>query len=652
MLKPDTVFGRVFSIRLPLLVKMMVLLLSVALVPLIIVGAMSIRRGVDAVGQTAEQNLQLVASTAGARLDQVLSQAQRLQVVLATAETVVQGCATPPARRKALLSRVEQWLKEVLSSNPDFALAYVADEHGICLVSTSPNMVGRDYKKTREYMRLALRGENVISDLAVGITTHDPGVFLAGPVRDRNGELLGVVVLKLKGEVIDRVSLDVSKQTAQGFAVVIDANSVIISHPNPKLLYQSIGTLSAEALKQVDPRLQYGVERIESAGEDYLAQALRQGHSRGYLMGTGASGLLMVAGYARMTQRPWTVAVVQPRAQFDRPMRDLATAQNWWTVGMGMLAALGALWITYSLLRPIRALRAAAIKGAGGDWSARATVFSNDELGDLAQTFNAMMPALKERVRMQEDLRVAREIQMGMVLHDFAGMEEAYGVEFSAVLLPAREVGGDLYGVCTAAKERLVVFLGDVSGKGIPASMFMVRAISLAQLLSRDIVEPERILERLNDELSVDNPSGMFVTFLCVVFDPRSGLLTLANAGQCRPILLATGEPPRWAVEHLGTALGFEPGLQFERTELRLRRGDALVFYTDGVSEAFNPQDECYGNERLLADVGTFGGQPAHAITAGLLQKVYAFANGAQQSDDIAILALRVGGASGKEGGA
>jgi sigma-B regulation protein RsbU (phosphoserine phosphatase) len=181
--------------------------------------------------------------------------------------------------------------------------------------------------------------------------------------------------------------------------------------------------------------------------------------------------------------------------------------------------------------------------------------------------------------------------------------------------------------------------------------MFMVRAISLARLLSREIAEPERILARLNDELAADNPSGMFVTFLCAVFDPGSGRLTLANAGHCRPVLLRPGEPPRWAVQHLGTALGFEPSLEFERTELSLRPGDALAFYTDGVSEAFNPQDECYGNERLLSDVGVLAGQSAPAITAGLLQKVRAFVGGAPQSDDIAILTLRVGGrSSGKEG--
>jgi len=261
----------------------------------------------------------------------------------------------------------------------------------------------------------------------------------------------------------------------------------------------------------------------------------------------------------------------------------------------------------------------------------------------------AYSDAVKEQIA--SELRVAREIQMGMLPHDFAGMEQAYSVELGAVLEPAREVGGDLYGVCAAAKERLVIFLGDVSGKGLPASMFMVRAISLARLLSREIAEPERILARLNDELAADNPSGMFVTFLCAVFDSGSGRLTLANAGHCRPVLLRPGEPPRWAVPQLGTALGFESGLEFERTELSLRPGDALAFYTDGVSEAFNPQDECYGNERLLADVGVLAGQSAPAITAGLLQQVRAFAGSAPQSDDIAILTLRVGAAArGKEG--
>jgi two-component system, sensor histidine kinase and response regulator len=411
MLKSDLSSAPRRTFRLPLLGKMLVLLLPVAVVPLIILGAVSIRRGTDAVGQTAEQALQVIASTAGARLDQVLSEAQKLQVVIATTDTVVKACSTPPGKQKDLLPGVEQWLKEVLSADPDIALAYVADDQGICIVSTSPNMVGRDYKATREYMRRALGGENNISDLAVGITTREPGVFLAGPVRDRSGRIAGAVVLKLRGEVIDRVNLEVSRQTSQGFAVVVDANGIVISHPDPRKLYHSLGTLRVEALQKIDPKLQYGIERIESGGLDDIAKALEQGQSRGYLTFIGADGLSKVAGYARMIRRPWTVAVVQPRSQFDQPMSDLASVQRWWIAGMALLAALGAVWTTYSLLRPIRALGAAATKAAEGDWSARAEVYSNDEFGDLARTFNAMMPAIQERSRIEEDLRLANEVQ-------------------------------------------------------------------------------------------------------------------------------------------------------------------------------------------------------------------------------------------------
>jgi sigma-B regulation protein RsbU (phosphoserine phosphatase) len=258
----------------------------------------------------------------------------------------------------------------------------------------------------------------------------------------------------------------------------------------------------------------------------------------------------------------------------------------------------------------------------------------------------AYSDAVKEQIA--SELRFAREIQMGMLPHDFTPLERDYGVQFGAVLEPAREVGGDLYGVCAAGPERLVIFVGDVSGKGIPASMFMVRAISLARLLAREIPRPERILARLNDELAADNPSGMFVTFLCAVFEPKSGRLTLANAGHCRPVLRPADAPPRWAMKNLGTALGFEPGLEFERAELNLRPGDALILYSDGVTEAFNPQDECYGNDRLLADAGAFNGSSAPGITAALLEKVRAFARGAPQSDDIAILTLQVNETGGR----
>ena len=240
------------------------------------------------------------------------------------------------------------------------------------------------------------------------------------------------------------------------------------------------------------------------------------------------------------------------------------------------------------------------------------------------------------------DLRVAHDIQMGMIPQEFSGLENQFGVELAATLVPTREVGGDLYCAFAADDERLVLVMGDVSGKGIPASLFMVRASTLIRLLGRQIAEPQKILYTLNNELEADNPSGMFVTVLCAIYEKAARRLTLSNGGHCRPVLMRPGQPPAWAFPNLGTALGFEPGMDYEQTSLTLGPGDTIVLYTDGVTEAFNAAQECYGDDRLLACLGSSAGGSAKSISAALLQSVRAFAGGTPQSDDIAALVLRL----------
>jgi sigma-B regulation protein RsbU (phosphoserine phosphatase) len=240
------------------------------------------------------------------------------------------------------------------------------------------------------------------------------------------------------------------------------------------------------------------------------------------------------------------------------------------------------------------------------------------------------------------DLRVAHDIQMGMIPQDFTALEKQFGVEIAASLVPTREVGGDLYCAFAADADRLVLVMGDVSGKGIPASLFMVRASSLVRLLGRQIREPAMILETLNNELEADNPSGMFVTVLCAIYERTTGKITIANGGHCRPVLLRPGQPPAWAFPKLGTALGLADGMTFQQIELTLNPGESVVLYTDGVSEAFNKTDECYGDARLLDGLAASTGNPAPAVTAALLQSVRAFADGTPQSDDIAVLTLRI----------
>jgi sigma-B regulation protein RsbU (phosphoserine phosphatase) len=246
------------------------------------------------------------------------------------------------------------------------------------------------------------------------------------------------------------------------------------------------------------------------------------------------------------------------------------------------------------------------------------------------------------RDQLAGELRVARDIQMGMLPSDFSALAAAYGVKLAARLTPAGEVGGDLFAAFAPNPDRLVLAIGDVSGKGIPAALFMVRTLTLLRLLAREVLAPEQILARLNDELAADNPSSMFVTLACAIFEPAKQRLLLASGGQPFPVLLRVGEAPSFIGKEVGTALGLEPGLQFSSTELRLEPGDALLFYTDGVIEAFNRQCECYSSSRLLEDLAPLASLDPEQLTQGLLQQVARFADGAPPSDDIALLTLQL----------
>ena len=160
------------------------------------------------------------------------------------------------------------------------------------------------------------------------------------------------------------------------------------------------------------------------------------------------------------------------------------------------------------------------------------------------------------REAMARDLRIAREIQMGILPADLAAATRGTGLDVHAIIEPAREVGGDLYEVLRASDDRIVVALGDVSGKGIPAALFMAVAVTVLRTLARHIAEPDEILRRLNDELAEQNPRGMFVTMQCLVFDLAQGRVSCAGAGHHQLAIVSPGRPPRLACPSSGLPAG------------------------------------------------------------------------------------------------
>jgi len=245
------------------------------------------------------------------------------------------------------------------------------------------------------------------------------------------------------------------------------------------------------------------------------------------------------------------------------------------------------------------------------------------------------------REAMARDLRIAREIQMGILPADLPSTTKGTGLDIHAVIEPARQVGGDLYEVLRVSDDRVVVALGDVSGKGIPSALFMAVAVTVLRTLARQITEPDEILRRLNDELVEQNPRGMFVTLQCLVFDLAKKRVLCAGAGHHQLAILSPGGQPRLACPSSGRPVGLMPRNPITCEALPLQPGETFVLFSDGVSEAMNREEDFYGEERLLATLATVSDASPAEIVARVLADVRAFAAGAQQSDDITVLAAR-----------
>jgi phosphoserine phosphatase RsbU/P len=246
----------------------------------------------------------------------------------------------------------------------------------------------------------------------------------------------------------------------------------------------------------------------------------------------------------------------------------------------------------------------------------------------------------------ERDLRIAREIQMGLLPADISGHIHGTGLDVHAVLQPAQQVGGDLFEVLRLGPDRVLVAVGDVSGKGIPAALFMAVTMTLLRSMARQGKPPEDILRQLNDELLEQNPRGMFVTLQCMMFDVAQRSVTCASAGHHAAVRLVPGQPPRLVFTSSGRVLGLMPSGHFESETLELQAGETLVLFTDGVSEAFDPDQELFGEERLLAHLEGSAGSMACETTLGVVQAVRSHAAGAKQSDDITVVSVRYVGPS------
>jgi sigma-B regulation protein RsbU (phosphoserine phosphatase) len=270
-------------------------------------------------------------------------------------------------------------------------------------------------------------------------------------------------------------------------------------------------------------------------------------------------------------------------------------------------------------------------------------------MGALTESFHHMRDSLKAHIkdlqettaakeRLESELKVARKIQMDMLPKKAAGGE---GYELTATLVPARAVGGDLYDHFVQDGTRLLFMVGDVSGKGVPAALFMARVKTLLEATAGRESSPAVILNEMNRVLGSENEAGLFVTAVLCVLDTRSGELEFACGGHEPPILVPLEGDPTTLEADGGPVLALIDVAEYPLNRATLKPGDALVLYTDGVHEAQNVEGEFFGGERLSA--ATVKGRPdgTPGVTGSVLNAVRAFAGEAPQSDDITILTVK-----------
>ena len=245
------------------------------------------------------------------------------------------------------------------------------------------------------------------------------------------------------------------------------------------------------------------------------------------------------------------------------------------------------------------------------------------ELGEIT--------AVKER--MENELEIARGIQMSMIPKIFPSYPERGDIDIYASIVPAKEVGGDLFDFFIM-DEKLYFCIGDVSGKGVPASLVMAVTRSLFRTLAAHEKSPGRIVTAMNESMSDMNESTMFVTFFCGVLDMKTGHLRYCNAGHNAPVLLNTAKTPLPVVSNV--PLGIVAGTAFQEQETDLKYDDTLFLYTDGVTEAENAKHELFGEERMINALSELKGSKAHLEE---MQKAISdFVGNAPQSDDITML--------------
>lgn len=622
------------------------------------------QRSVENVLQMAElairsQYLQLLSDKVGTIQDRKEAFRQFGQTVRSTLETLALQARRSGMSEEAARANALDWLSGLAPVSGDYIFAF--DRAGRAVIYPDQAMVGQDLSGFRDirgrpvtqaaWSDSELYGSSFLTygwkSLKGSATEQKYGLFVPFP---RWGWMIGIVgdvgalqrvTDQRRAELVERLagSLRALKMAGDGFVFVFDGNDRSVIAPK-----------SGEA-DWTKPAVLAELKAMASDGDasGRLAPLPSAGAERG-----------VEAQVFRLKALDWYVAAIVSSSALAKPAQDLIFNQGLVFAGGILLAAILAWFLAQRISRPLVALthRARALPEvdftqAPPERAAPQTRAGGDEIGRLASAFSFMEDSLyrnvqtvmrvtQERERIEGELNVARDIQLGLLPKIFPAFPHRSEIDIHAALVSAKEVGGDLYDFYFIDDRHLCFTIGDVAGKGVPAALFMAITKTLIKSAADRFADPWQMMAAVNDTLASDNPNSIFVTSLIGILDCVTGDIRYCNGGHNPPLVIREGGRVECLRPISGPALGVVEGMDYEPLAMKLEPGETLVLYTDGVTEAMNARGELYEDDRLLHLLESQDPfMPAERLVERIMSDVHAHAGDTPQSDDITLVALR-----------
>ena len=454
------------------------------------------------------------------------------------------------------------------------------------------------------------------------------------PLKDKGGKYIGTLSVDLSLSWLSN-TISAVKPYPNSYSIMIGQGGTYFVHPDStKLVYQSIFTESMEHPDTAMVSLGHAMQR----GEEGMRQLKVNGED-------------CYVFYKPLSTTGWSVAIVCPESDIFGGFNKLRRSVTGTVIGGLLLLMLVCGRFIRHEIKPLTKLARQAETIASGDFSVTLPEEGRtDEIGQLSESFTNMQHSLvsyidelktttAQKASIENELKVASDIQMSMVPRLFPAFPNRKDIDLYASMTPAKEVGGDLYDFFIQ-DEILYFCVGDVSGKGIPASLFMAVTRNLFRIVAQQGLPPTEIASHINNILAVDNDQGMFVTMFIGKADLRTGHLDYCNCGHNAPII----DGQFLKMQYDNQPLGLWEDDPFYGESIDNIKGKQFLLYTDGLNEAENPEKELLGNTRLIELMQDAQDMNARHVVDMLKAAVEEHRAGADPNDDLTLLCLTIKG--------